>query len=137
MPPEKGPLLKSKGTIHFKVRWKGASTPPTDRNRPRNQNFRIEADGKRTSVILRRHRHRAAPVQFHSLEQADLVHWRIGRTRTAFGRAFAVITELIGIVRQWIGLIIYATKRPCIGSLPSRPTTLSLKPNCLRWRWSA
>jgi hypothetical protein len=35
--------------------------------------------------------------------------------------------QLIGIVRQWIGLIIFATKRPCIGSVPSRPTILSLK----------
>jgi hypothetical protein len=70
-----------------------------------------EPAGRAEAMILRRHRHRAAPVQFHSLEQADLLLWRIGRTRTAFGRAFAVMTQLIEIVRQWIGLTIYGTKR--------------------------
>src|SRR5712671_2615692 len=36
-----------------------------------------------------------------------------------------------------IGLTIYGIKRPCVGNLSSRPTILSLKPNCLRWRRSA
>src|SRR6202022_3197263 len=36
-----------------------------------------------------------------------------------------------------IGLTIYGIKRPCVGNLSSRPTILSLKPNCFRWRRSA
>jgi hypothetical protein len=35
------------------------------------------------------------------------------------------------------GLPIYGIKRPRVGNLSSRPTILSLKPNCLRWRRSA
>jgi len=51
MPPEKGPLLKSKGTIHFKVRWKGASTPgriETDRE-TRIFGLRRTASGRQSS----------------------------------------------------------------------------------------
>src|SRR6266478_349893 len=36
-----------------------------------------------------------------------------------------------------IGLPIYGIKRPRVGNLSSRPTILSLGPNCLRWRRSA
>jgi hypothetical protein len=50
-----------------------------------------------------------------------------------FGHAFAIRTPAHWDCAAWIGLTISGTKRPCIGNLPSRPTTLSLKPNCLSW----
>jgi hypothetical protein len=58
-----------------------------------------EASGKRRSVVLRRHRHRAHRP-FSLLEQADLLIWHIGGRRPLFGLAFAMTTQLIGIVRH-------------------------------------
>src|ERR1700680_1504846 len=75
-----------------------------------------EPAGRAEAMILRCHRHRAASVQFHLLAQAAMLLWRIGRTRTAFGRAFAITTPAHWDCAAWIGLTIYGTKRPCIGN---------------------
>jgi hypothetical protein len=47
--------------------------PPPNRNRPKNQNFSVnEMSGNRTSVDLRRHRHRAASDQQGGTALADV-----------------------------------------------------------------